>query len=363
VATTPGDLRSSNDSLPVIITTNENPIVYLGEDRVISGFQEILDAGAGANYTYVWQDNTTFTQTYPASSIGTYMCVVTNSLTGCWGSDTVFLDFDISDLALQSVSVPNQLCQGLRNNVTADILNNGTKIRTSASFNIAYKINNGAVVNQAFDISVAWFPGSTQRVTFTSPFPFTTIGTNSLSVYFDNYSDLNPSNDQLSRSIVVLESPVVNFGGDTLKVNLPYQLNAGQHESYQWQDNSTGQYFTVANPGVYSVTVTNAANCITTKSVYVDYATFINDAAAENLDVRLYPNPTNDFLNIEANLKTGKDLLVEIVDINNHLIYSKTHTGFESFNYTLDVSSLSEGVYFIRFSNSEIVHVSRFVIR
>jgi hypothetical protein len=167
----------------------------------------------------------------------------------------------------------------------------------------------------------------------------------------------------LTKNGSVLESPEVDFGGDTLRVTFPYQLDAGDHESYQWQDNTTNRYLTILSPGIYSVTVTNAANCITTQSVFIDQASYVNEAAAEKLDVRLFPNPASDMLNIEVNLKTGGDIVVEIVDITNHVIFSDTHVGYETYYHTLDVNSMPRGVYFIRFRNSDVYQVTRFVIQ
>jgi hypothetical protein len=206
-------------------------------------------------------------------------------------------------------------------------------------------------------------PGVTKTVTFVHPFPFTTVSTSVLHVYLYDHTDLNPGNDGITKNVAVLESPEVDFGGDTLRVEFPYQLDAGNHESYQWQDNSTNRYLTVSNPGLYSVIVTNAANCITTQSVYVDNLTFINDVAAENLDVRLYPNPASDVLNVEVNLKTGEDIIVELVDITNHVVFSEKHSGYETYYHQFDVNSMSKGIYFIRFRNKEVYQVSKIVIR
>ncbi|MBN2485021.1 MAG: T9SS type A sorting domain-containing protein [Bacteroidales bacterium] len=362
VTTSTGDLRPGNDSLRAGTSTRQTPAVNLGEDKTISAFQYILDAGTGPNYSYLWQDKQTNTQTYTASITGNYYCVVTDTTTGCYGSDTVYLFFDINDYGIHSVSVPNQVCEGNRSNVSVELINSGNLPRTGAILNVAFSINGNDSVTQQFEINSLWMPGFTQTVTLSGPMPFNTVGSNNLRVFLDGQADINSNNDDLEKSIFVLAAPVVNFGGDTLRVAMPHRLDPGLHESYQWQDNSTNRYFTVNMPGNYSVIVTNAANCITTKAVFVDRLSSISNAIPESLDVKLYPNPANDILNIEANIKLGGELLVEIYDIRNQLVFSDKHKGFAIYSHQLDVNTMPAGVYFIRFRNNQLYYITKFVI-
>lgn len=363
VATSDGDLRTGNDSLHKEIVTNENPTINFGEDQVVNDYQYILDAGTGVNYKYLWQDNVTNTQTYLAEVTGNYWCTITDSVTGCYESDTIFILFDINDYSVQSLDLPSQVCQGIEEGVSVDLQNKGSLARTSAVLTLAFEINGSEPVTEQFNINSLWMPGTTKTVTFTAPFPFTTVSTTVVDVYLYNHTDLNPGNDATTKNVTVVESPDVDFGGDTLEVEFPYQLDAGNHESYQWQDNSTNRYLTVYNPGLYSVIVTNAANCDHVELVYVDQLSFINEAAAEKLDVNLYPNPASEFLTVELNIKSGEEIIVELLDITNHVIFSDKHSGFAPYNHRFDVSSMSKGIYFLRFRNNEVYQVSKIIIQ
>jgi gliding motility-associated-like protein len=64
--------------------------------------------------------------------------------------------------------------------------------------------------------------------------------------------------------------PTVNLGADfNLCTGQEKRLNAGSFKSYNWQNGSTEQYFTVHNKGLYWVKVTDSNNCSATDSVEV----------------------------------------------------------------------------------------------
>ena len=110
------------------------------------------------------------------------------------------------------------------------------------------------------------------------------------------------------------------------------------------------------------VTANIGNNCITEKSVYVERASYINQQAMDNLDVICYPNPTKDFLTIEATLETGEDFTVEMFDLTNRVVFSEEHNGYDKYVEKIDLGGMSPGVYFIRISNSEIYYVNQVII-
>jgi len=74
--------------------------------------------------------------------------------------------------------------------------------------------------------------------------------------------------------------------------------------------------------------------------------------------LRLYPNPANNELRItNYELREG---VIEIYDVygrrllSNHLIPSLSH-------HTIDISSLSSGVYFVTLTNEQNVYIQRFI--
>ena len=74
--------------------------------------------------------------------------------------------------------------------------------------------------------------------------------------------------DTLVASIDSLPTP--NLGNDTSFCdNVAFRMNAGTYSSYVWNDNSTGQLLYATNGGTYFVTVTNAAGCSATDSIFL----------------------------------------------------------------------------------------------
>jgi hypothetical protein len=81
------------DTLNLLV--NPTPEVYIGlSDTVCSVSNVLLDAGAGAGYSYLWQDNTT-NQTFSVSESGLYWVEVLNPQ-GCYKRDSVDLYFSVT---------------------------------------------------------------------------------------------------------------------------------------------------------------------------------------------------------------------------------------------------------------------------
>jgi PKD repeat protein len=73
-------------------------------------------------------------------------------------------------------------------------------------------------------------------------------------------------------TVIALDAPVVDLPDEVYicEGDPAYVLDAGEHESYLWNDGSTNRTLVVSSTGVYSVTVTNAAGCTASDSVNVE---------------------------------------------------------------------------------------------
>jgi hypothetical protein len=79
-------------------------------------------------------------------------------------------------------------------------------------------------------------------------------------------------------------NPVLNLGNDTtLCIGQQITLNAGNHNSYTWNNQSISPSITINQTGNYSVTVSNALNCIANDNIQVN---FVQETA------QLLPNDT-----------------------------------------------------------------------
>jgi gliding motility-associated-like protein len=79
-----------------------------------------------------------------------------------------------------------------------------------------------------------------------------------------------PQQENFCRNVVVLESPQVDLGNDTL---LPpggtLTLDAGDHTAWQWSTGETSRTIEVGGPGTYTVVVTNEYGCTATDEITV----------------------------------------------------------------------------------------------
>ncbi len=79
-----------------------------------------------------------------------------------------------------------------------------------------------------------------------------------------------PQQDNFCQNVVVLESPDVDLGNDTL---LPSGstliLDAGEHAAWQWSTGETSQTIEIQGQGTYTVIVTNEYGCTATDEIIV----------------------------------------------------------------------------------------------
>lgn len=214
---------------------NPTPI-NLGADTHLCPFQTLLlDAGSG-NSGFVWQDNSN-NQTYLVNSPGIYH--VTAFTGQCTVTDSIYVNY-YPDLT-PNLGPDTSICPG--DLITFDAGPMG--------------------------VSYLWSNSSTSQTI--------TVGT--AGVY--TVTKIGPGNctftDQIT--LTVNPQPVVNLGPDSLLCQgQKLVLNAGNGGStYQWQDNTTAQLYTVSQAGLYWVIVTNVHGCQDADSVNITYKTLLTD--------------------------------------------------------------------------------------
>lgn len=104
--------------------------------------------------------------------------------------------------------------------------------------------------------------------------------------------------------------------------------------------------------GFYKVTMRaeSAAGCFceSTQQLIID-RTGVNEIADGSL-FNVYPNPSNGLFKVEIADKATNGLL-EVFDILGNKLYSYTATEMNTFNWTIDLSNQSNGLYLIRYSS------------
>jgi len=359
-----GDIRTGNDTLETLIVTNPIPQIDLDVDEDSTYYQTelVLDAGYDPNWTYLWNGEWPY-QTYVVTDRGYVGVVVTDTITGCYGGDTVFIDLDILDYMVTSIGIDANTCGGVYNDLPVYILNNGNMIRQSANINLVYYKGGEYLFTEAYSSSTSWQPGQSRTYTTSGAIDLQTTGNEIVEIEISTIGDLRPENDNFSRNINVMAHPEVDFGGTSLEVTFPYELDAGAgNAEYLWSDGSDDQTLTVTETGTYSVTVTGTNGCETMVSVYLSTELAVSELARETMTVNIYPNPTSDYVTIEAAFGIPGTYTLELFNSQDMMIRQKEITGTE-YKEEMPVGDLPPGVYFIRIRNDAMYYVRGMVIR
>jgi hypothetical protein len=159
------------------------------------------------------------------------------------------------------------------------------------------------------------------------------------------------------RSIPVMPS-IKRIASDQIVTTIKY-------DNYQWYRNGeelmgeNKQSLRVNELGIYSVIVGNIENCSQTSEGY-GFGIPVNEENVSNQGVvKVFPNPTRDFVFIQINDNEDSHLLIVADALGNQLISQETNTNVVK----LDISTLAPGNYFLNIfsgtTNETIVIVKK----
>ena len=121
---------------------------------------------------------------------------------------------------------------------------------------------------------------------------------------------------------------------------------------YNWSNTDTLATDSNLLPGVYFVTVTDANQCHTLDTVTVTYVTGIS-TIANNMVVKIYPDPAYDYLNLSWSAKP--DAEITITDLSGKVMMSVT-AGSSTLS-TLDIHALASGIYIVSIADKQTMQV------
>ncbi len=315
---------TSNDTTYVML--NAIPVVSLGQDQTQCGGSVILDAGAG--YMYMWNDNST-NQQLTVTTTGMYAVTVTDSVTGCFASDT-------TNITINALPIP-----GLGN----DIVQCG-----GASFLSA----------DSGSYSYLWSTGDTSQFIVVS-----TTGTYSVSM-----TDLATGcvgEDTILVTInaapnVTLSASVSFFCTTDATGGFTVSPSGGLFSG----PGISGNIFdpALAGVGVHTITYTyidmNGCPGFATVNLTVDPCVGITESDL-NTAIDLYPNPNNGQFNLNFGTDLG-EVMIEVIGLNGQVVYSEqvanANTGAVK---TIQLTNAANGVYFVRIQTANGLVVKRIV--
>ncbi len=200
-----------------------------------------------------------------------------------------------------------------------------------------------------------------------------TTGYESLELGFISIVDANECNGsgEGSVAITVIESPMVELGLDTIICNhVVLTLNAqNEGSTYAWSTGDESQTLDVdesmanaSGDAEVSVIVTNTTGCEGSDEIMVHFqdCTGLGELTAN--DITLMPNPNNGQFKLEINGQVAKTSDISIHNSIGEVVYSIPASSINE-QIDIDLSHLSDGVYFIMIPQEQSVINKRFVIR
>lgn len=143
----------------------------------------------------------------------------------------------------------------------------------------------------------------------------------------------------------------VTTGSNTYKINNAYT------RGYLTYSNSTN----LSNSVLLSKNSTTFQNWkITPTPISFREMSDINTSSNQDLNViKIFPNPTNDFLNIN-NLKNSNDSILKIVDLKGSIILSEQ---INSENSKIYIGNISNGIYLLLIEKNKVLIYSKKIIK
>lgn len=308
-----GSNTSSNFAVTVSPTPNIS--IFPANPTYCPGSSVELIAG-GAN-NYLWSTGQT-TPSITVSSPGNYTVQGTNNF-GCTGNQTVTVN-QSQNLSVSVTASPDTITGS-----------GGSSLQVYPSNATSYVWSQSALSGSSVFVT----PSTTTTYTVTVTDVNGCVGIGEVTVYVDNNCNLiQPQIDT---------------------TNIPWVVsNINSNSSLQWMFNgapilgANTPTLTPNTPGYYSVTVTDNSNpqCLVQSAqfYYSGISTDIKNLAAVN--VTLFPNPTEDILNIIVPVPDYN--LQAIVDLSGKNVISLVRTNQVSTHQTVvNTKALHTGLYYL----------------
>ncbi|HDP75703.1 MAG TPA: T9SS type A sorting domain-containing protein, partial [Bacteroidales bacterium] len=345
------DANGCSNSTNVDITVHPLPVVDLGENRSTTE-PLILDAGSGF-VSYLWQDNST-NQTFTVNESGLYSVTVTDN-NGCQGYDEVYITYlETLDIIVSNLLSPADKCfDNKTDSVKVELLNRGTKtFTTGETIDVNYFIGTSTPVKEQYTFTTNLPQNGTVQFKFSTPIALSTGQFN-----FTCFTTIAGDNgDSTEFTVNVWELPNLDFGSDTIRHSLPYELTSGiEGVTYLWSTGATSPSITISNGqwGKYWLTVTDSHGCVAYDTVVIWWPVSAETIANIPYRVSIYPNPANHELYVQVDGDRINNYKIEFIAPSGLMVEQAEIIHSNSFTQKFNVNRLQPGMYFIRIANSQ----------
>lgn len=314
---------SSSDT----ITIDEAVPAQLEDEEVCDGDDVTLDPGTFVSYNWTTGDST---PTITVGSMAMTYGVSVMDANGC-------MSMDSATITTLASPVPN---------AGADVVvcEDGAPVTLDAGAGYT-----------AYD----WSNGDTTQMTMVS-----------MSGMYDVIvTDTNGCEGEDTVMVTINPNPDVDLGADTTvcQFDLPFSLNAPAGSSYLWSTGATTQSIdvdTTAGLMSYSVAVTDSNGCVGGDTIDITIDVCPGIIGANLLQTQVYPNPTQQFVNVKVNDLNTAALNIRVVDLNGRVVMEQSDDNHgSSVLLQLDLGQLARGMYYLHIENDDRNSVHRITIQ
>ncbi len=211
-------------------------------------------------------------------------------------------------------------------------------------------VNSGSVcLGQTFTMS----PQGANSYTFSNFFPTSqpTLAGNYTYTVTGSYGGTNNClSEPVTSSLTVFAPPTLTAAASRTSIcaKEAITLTVSGASTYTWSNQQTNTSFTVA-PNASTVFVVNGTDLngckgSNTVNITVKPCTGIDEVAATQLGVEVYPNPSNGQFSLKSDV-FGQDVVLTIFNTTGQLVYRGT---VEMSNHQLDLQYLAKGLYYLK---------------
>lgn len=176
----------------------------------------------------------------------------------------------------------------------------------------------------------------------------------------DSIVNLNLSIDPL---------PLVDIGPDRIidENDTILLASKGLFRSYLWSTNEKKPMLTIIGADIdkgkheYWLQVVDYHNCVNSDTVIITKNSTTNiNGIISNSQIKLYPNPTKDYLNIEI-YNIDENIQIDIISENGILMLTKNYKGVLNITDKFDLKEFKSGWYIIRIQTESEVRTEKFL--
>jgi hypothetical protein len=323
-------LITSNKQLPLISFATNTDNLLTCKKTSITLSPTISDAGNAAKYLWLSQSGTfvsgTTSATATVNTAGSYDLKVTNSESGCEG----IASFSITkalDPTLILTKSKNILCFGEK---TLEITTNTDKTQAPITFLWSNKETTPTLKNAGAGLYI---------LTITDAYGCTVS---------EKLIAAEPAVLKINVNTTVKPTGLNSDGAISVDVS-----GGASGYQYAWTKNkvayATSKNLTNLTAGTYQLALIDANKCTIQSEPIILQATATSVGEIDGLlTFRAFPNPTNSELNVFLQLSDNQTIKIVLYDAFGKIIVQKEAVNTAFFQEKLDVSSLPNGVYFLR---------------